>query len=337
MTGLDVDDRRAVRRVLRQLEEAWVENDPLIATGRAMTSLLPESPVCIYRTGTGGDICEMVEDVSGPLRRAPFAPRTRKWVERNRLYSLGGNDRWANRAVALGALTRGRPDVREATRDNVLRPYGMDHQLRVALYDELDRFVGYCALGRTKRQRDFGAREHAVLQAVTPSLIDVFWLMQHLSDPASALRQIGRGSELFDQPAWLVAESGAVLYGNREARRQRTVPPWLRRIPRADHRRLSVRVAKLQLDGRPVWLAVDRRRRGPDESKAESWNALPPSLREVAQLLARGLTDKEISSCTGLTLATTRTYVTRVFQRLGVHDRRELMAHAARSHGPGTD
>jgi hypothetical protein len=52
---------------------------------------------------------------------------------------------------------------------------------------------------------------------------------------------------------------------------------------------------------------------------------LPTSLRSVADALARGLGDKEIAQELGLPVPTVRTYVTRCFTRLGVHNRRELI------------
>lgn len=58
---------------------------------------------------------------------------------------------------------------------------------------------------------------------------------------------------------------------------------------------------------------------------------LPPALRAVAEALALGLSDKEIAEQLDKPLATVRTYVTRVFRRLNVSNRRELVArHGSR-------
>jgi len=57
----------------------------------------------------------------------------------------------------------------------------------------------------------------------------------------------------------------------------------------------------------------------------EAWRTLPPSLREVADALTLGLSDKEIAARLGKPLATVRTYARRVYVRLGVSSRRELM------------
>ena len=69
----------------------------------------------------------------------------------------------------------------------------------------------------------------------------------------------------------------------------------------------------------------------------DSWSALPPSLRAVARLAAEGLADKEIAEVLGRPLSTVRTYMRRVFRRLGVHSRRELMARRPEAASPRRD
>lgn len=51
---------------------------------------------------------------------------------------------------------------------------------------------------------------------------------------------------------------------------------------------------------------------------------LPASLRKVTLLAARGLTDREMASEAGIPLHTVRTYVKRLYARVGVHNRVEL-------------
>jgi hypothetical protein len=52
---------------------------------------------------------------------------------------------------------------------------------------------------------------------------------------------------------------------------------------------------------------------------------LPPALRRVARLMARGAADKEIATELGMTLPSARTYAARVLKRTGAQSRRELM------------
>lgn len=58
---------------------------------------------------------------------------------------------------------------------------------------------------------------------------------------------------------------------------------------------------------------------------------LPLSLQAVGRGLLRGLSDKEIAHELDLSIATVRTYVTRLFARVGVHGRRELMLRCPRT------
>jgi hypothetical protein len=68
----------------------------------------------------------------------------------------------------------------------------------------------------------------------------------------------------------------------------------------------------------------------PSPLTSDPFAELPTSLRTVAERLAQGLSDKEIAAELETPLATVRTYATRVYERLGVHGRRELM----RMYGP---
>jgi DNA-binding NarL/FixJ family response regulator len=58
---------------------------------------------------------------------------------------------------------------------------------------------------------------------------------------------------------------------------------------------------------------------------ASRFEALPAYLQPVAELLAKGLADKEIAARMDAPLSTVRTYVQRVLRHLGVRDRRALM------------
>ena len=57
---------------------------------------------------------------------------------------------------------------------------------------------------------------------------------------------------------------------------------------------------------------------------------LPPSLGPVAELIPAGFSDQEIAKRTGLSLASARASVSRVYRRLGVHGRGELLRKALR-------
>lgn len=60
---------------------------------------------------------------------------------------------------------------------------------------------------------------------------------------------------------------------------------------------------------------------------------LTPRERDVVALLVGGASTREISRRTGLTIATVHTYLKRVYPKLGVHSRVELVAHLAGTRG----
>lgn len=134
-------------------------------------------------------------------------------------------------------------------------------------------------------------------------------------------RALRTALDVFEQPAFLCSADGEIRYANQAARRRwQRPPPWL---------------AQVGHDGRAGERAGDGRepRRIPlaDDLElvvlpaaaggADRLGALPPSLARVAELVAAGLTDQEIADRMGLTHKTVRTYVSRIYRRLGVSNR----------------
>lgn len=141
------------------------------------------------------------------------------------------------------------------------------------------------------------------------------------------LRLIGA----FCDPVYLVTSSGKVLCSNRSARTEYgDSPPWLDAALRGDER--FAKLCPLALDDREVYLVI------PTPSDAEDachdmLDELPPSLQRVARLLLLGLSDKEVVEYTGLSHSSVRTYASRIYQRLGVAGRSELLAQALNPDG----
>jgi hypothetical protein len=83
------------------------------------------------------------------------------------------------------------------------------------------------------------------------------------------------------------------------------------------------------VDALVPWIAaaVDRHLR-PVARPELALDALPPWLGEIARLLCAGLSEKEVAARTGLSLPSVRTYVKRLYRRLGVRCRAELVASA---------
>lgn len=69
----------------------------------------------------------------------------------------------------------------------------------------------------------------------------------------------------------------------------------------------------------------------PDEALAQTLHRAPltPRERDVVSLLVSGSSTRDIASRTGLTVSTVNTYLKRIFSKLGVHSRVELVARMA--------
>jgi DNA-binding CsgD family transcriptional regulator len=100
----------------------------------------------------------------------------------------------------------------------------------------------------------------------------------------------------------------------------------------------------LGVQGQPAWdrgtglsieeaAAMARRGRGPRRRPAFGWSSLTPAERDVAGLVARGLTNPEIAARLGVSAGTIKDQVSSVLRKLGVRTRAELAA-AVSSH-PG--
>jgi DNA-binding CsgD family transcriptional regulator len=71
------------------------------------------------------------------------------------------------------------------------------------------------------------------------------------------------------------------------------------------------------------------RRREEDLEETLARTPLTPRERDVVILLVAGSSTREIAERTGLTVATVNTYLKRIFSKLGVHSRVELVARVA--------
>ena len=75
--------------------------------------------------------------------------------------------------------------------------------------------------------------------------------------------------------------------------------------------------------------AQGARRDGEDIEAALARSPLTPRERDVVSRLVAGLSTRDIAGQTGLTVATVNTYLKRIFSKLGVHSRVELIARVA--------
>ncbi len=146
---------------------------------------------------------------------------------------------------------------------------------------------------------------------------------------SSLLKVIGA----FREPAFLVVEGGIVVFANDSAREVYDSPPeWLASVPNATRSASVRRIAtscRIDLRDRKMWLVLPKTPRVLSEldgSRPGILKALPPSLERVARLIILGFSDKEIAECTNLTVSSVRTYTGRIYRRLRINGRQELMA-----------
>jgi hypothetical protein len=246
----------------------------------------------------------------------PF-PWAKRFIPEKRTYAIAERDPFANRATLThDVMPSG--ETLEWARTNMWGPYGFRYQLRVALY-ERERCVGLVALLR--RKGEFTRQEASLLEAVVPKLLDLTTAVRALGPVPLDSTLLGQVLDAFTAPAFLATQSGHVLYANCAAREQwRAAPDWLGLVLREPdrHARLAA-VTRVEHEGASLFLVIPRAR--PVEQPAVR---LPPSLARVADLAAQGLVDKEIAEALDMPLRTVRTFMARIYARLGVSNRVEL-------------
>jgi len=71
-------------------------------------------------------------------------------------------------------------------------------------------------------------------------------------------------------------------------------------------------------------------------ARLEECLGLPPRQAEITKHIVYGQSDKQIARDLGITIPTVRTHVSRLFRKLGLNDRKELILHVftcLREHG----
>jgi hypothetical protein len=237
-----------------------------------------------------------------------------------RLYALEGHDPYAERPVNLATLAR--PPANIQPLFEMLDSTGLHQQLRVVVYDQ-KKLMGYFGLYLPKEEAPFSVEEHARLHALVPALGR--WLRTARAIGVEPFDETGLtiALESNERASYLVHDDGRVIFANARARELRCDHATLAGAVRAG----SMRSVRLALRGETIHLVVLDPQRPPPRaaSKPGVLSALPTSLRGVAEGLVRGLSDKEIALELELPLVTIRTYTSRVFSRLGVSSRREVM------------
>jgi DNA-binding CsgD family transcriptional regulator len=245
-------------------------------------------------------------------------------------YDPRRRDQNANRPMTLEEVYPV-PDKLEAFMSRVFWANGFGHQLRTVFF-EGQVFVGYFSILNTPGRGEFTERHRDIIRCLIPSLRDGLGAIKALGETPLDLDRTVRVLEGLDAPALLVGEQGGWCYSNGSARRRFAArPEWLGLIGgELDSPALEALadVTSLELDGKLWRLVLPREAALLDSAadpKAMGLDALSPRLKEVAEALVEGLSDKEIALRLDISLASARTYTHRVLQKLGLQSRRELI------------
>ena len=86
----------------------------------------------------------------------------------------------------------------------------------------------------------------------------------------------------------------------------------------------------------PAAISYARRSRGPRQRPDHGWDSLTPTEREVAQLVAEGLSNPGIADRLFISRATVKTHLTHVFTKLDITNRAQLTALVTRATAEST-
>lgn len=320
MSELRTADRRRLRRVVRELDNSWPDAALLPQAARLIGSAFGSGhATCLYQRSRCGGMGPVGHNFGGAANTWKSIQGHEK-VPTHYRYSVAERDRLANQPVDEQQLYRGAPAELERYRGEVIAQNGLWHQLRTVVFDR-GTFAGFFGILRAKGDGAFSAREHALMRGLLPHvrswLSTSLLLHQALGDTA-----VAAVVDTLEEPAFLTTLAGVIVHANPAARRRYTAPPdWLRAIARRGAGQSEMATTH-RIESEGVELLFIRLR---TPEPGVRLDPLPDYLKPVAELMAGGASDKEIAVGLDIRVATARTYAGRVLERLGLHDRRELI------------
>ncbi|HVK86050.1 MAG TPA: helix-turn-helix transcriptional regulator [Kofleriaceae bacterium] len=314
----DHDVTRRLAAAKDALADAWSHPEGLAVAARAVSEVVPGTCGVIYFRERDGSFGEIGHDTTGRLEtqweRWPMhdtLARLQPYVS----YQLRGPDRYAGRFVAMEEHYEDRHEAREGYIREAIKPNGFAEHVRLILHRR-GRMRLWCGVFRPLEDPPLGREEIVRLQHLVPAIRDTV--------RGADLTRYGRAApgvvqallEVLDQPAWLITGRGTIVHANSTARvLGRDVSTAARRAA-ATERDRRFAVSRVSIGGEHFALTIGR--------SVIATTTLPASLARVASLLVRGLSDKEIAAELDAPLDTVRTYVRRIYARLGVRNRVQL-------------
>lgn len=323
-------DRRDVIVAIRQLRQVWIEEDRSRAIVETIAPLLPESLALLFETwpGRAGFSSISTGVVSHAWADVPSLEEIARLLVERWTGCLGTKEA----VVTTADLARTCPEAARDIHKALGETSGLRH-LVAARMSHRGEVVGCCAFFRGEEDGEYGGRERRIVECVAPAVHEGLIALDGLARLTLSRADLVQVLDLLDEPAFLASDDGRPLIGNSVAKATFGIAPrWLSDLLRhggEGRASLPRTITSLRLDG-GLRLLVLPRGLGPGASAPDAlaqWD-LPPALARVTSLILRGLSDKEIATEADLSVATVRTYVARIYQRLGVCSRFDLFYRA---------
>jgi ATP/maltotriose-dependent transcriptional regulator MalT len=182
------------------------------------------------------------------------------------------------------------------------------------------------------------AGEHSKAEALAHDALATFLERGYvvaLPEALDVLAQVAAALHAHEEAARVLGAAGAARAGlgglARSARREREIAAIAVGVEEAlgpDAARAALEAgAELSLDDAVAWL---RRARGTRKRPPGGWESLTPTELQVVELAAEGLTNPQIGERLFIARGTVKVHLSHVYAKLGVRNRSELAATAAR-------
>jgi hypothetical protein len=312
-------ERARIAEVRDALTTATLEGSPLRTAGLAVSSAVPHSFAgfytweggrlgrCGHSRGDGQSWSEVARSNLIPILAQYNPSKLGPWSNR-----LDDSRCWARTPIAV------------RTRRELWRANDWHGQLRFAFYDGRS-FLGVLAV-LSEHRGGFDDSDARVVEGIAAACAELLWVYRLIGDNIPCATLLSAALDALAEPVILVTGAGVVIYASRSGR------DWiapLRQVlalrPGTASGYAALRnvahSAPIEVDGRTAFVVRPRASATPGQN---SRIELPPALASVAELVVLGLSDKEIAERTSLSLTTVRTYVQRIYGRLGVRSRASL-------------
>lgn len=299
---LDVEGRARVVQAVDGIAACGLDEDPWLAFREAIAGMFDGAVGAMYTIRDG-----RVDFIAAPYSEVAC----RDVVVRHARWTWDQPDRTANRAVSTAELYRDDRDALDAYRA-ALEPVapGIGHHARVAIYEH-GRMSGWYGALRGRDDAEYDTSELLALQALLPIVRPRMAVMRMLERQSPTADFVTSVLDTLPQRARLVDDAGRKIHGNAldDAHEEESSPPTT--------------VVSVLVDERPH--AVELRPPTFAQPSSSSNTEISASMMQVAEAWARGEHVQTIALRTGLTVASVRTYVKRVYRKLGVSSRTQLV------------